>query len=642
MIRYVGNFLPSAPFLGVALMVAGTVHAANPREEIQQRAVLVQANLSRIAESPATVAYALETVKRYESDVGPLFLNAATQKGVPREPSDKLKLEYAIFDIQQALIEQVYTPENLKRFHRILAGVKFETSSYFPGAVAPPVSTRVTNIVSINASQPTAWGSPVSGTDNPARRPTGSYLAPGTYATVTVPKSMINKGYQVRVGAHSWDLKKKPIIKRLDRISLLFPITSATTPIASPMGGGIYIEVPYQANAGIQKIKVQGAVKAPFFSARSFDKTTVAEWRKEIRKYPAPWADFESDKFMMQVPSLWIRQLNDPETLMEDWDKAMDGVSELFGHPLVRSKTVLYLQTDVTMRGAANFPGYPQSNYAFNPHQPQLAKSKHAWMVKGPQFADWTVFHEVGHSQQISKFRGEVEAVVNLPHAAIMNNKFGMPLDKAFGESVGGKSQISLDEAAIMWMVTENFRQGKPMNATNKPGDEMKYQHRGYGKYVEIAYLFGWEALGRFWRGENERWKPGDRVPQNSAPTDSRILQMSQAAGVDLTPLIHFWGVQPRNPQVLARSIRAAGLKPSSRIKERLEHYMTIIPKNNAEFRRHTKVVYPRGLGKAKDPKYGEGWYKAWGPKYNESHANAAKDAIQAILRQYFNSDRLS
>ncbi|WP_372723618.1 M60 family metallopeptidase, partial [Novipirellula sp.] len=505
-------------------------------------------------------------------------------------------------------------------------------------SVDPPVNPKTTYKVRINASQPTAWGSPVAGHDNLARRPTGCYLAPGSIVLVAVPQAMVNKGYNIRVGAHSWDLQKKPIIKRLDRVSLVYPITKTLTGIANPLGGGIYIEVPYQANLGIQEIQVRGAVRAPFYSARSFETTPLAKWRSEEQRQPAPWADFESDKFMMQVPSAWVRQLNDPETLMQDWDKAMDGVSELFGYPLVRSKTVLYLQADVAMRGSANFPGYPQSNYASNPYQLELNKSRHAWMVKGPQYADWTVFHEVGHSQQISKFRGETEAVVNLPHAAIMNNKFGMPLDKAFGESVGGKTQMSLDEAAITWMVTENFRQGKPMNHSNKPGDEMKYQHRGYGKYVEIAYLFGWDALGRFWRAENERWKPGDRVPQNSDPTDARILRLSKAAGVDLTPLIHFWGIQPQNPAALVRSIRAAGLKPSPRIKERLEHYMTIVPQNNADFRRHTKVAYPRGLGQAKDPKYGEGWYQVWLTKYDESHGNAAKEAIQDIVRRYFDS----
>jgi hypothetical protein len=320
---------------------------------------------------------------------------------------------------------------------------------------------------------------------------------------------------------------------------------------------------------------------------------------------------------------------------MQDWDKAMDGVSELFGYPLVRSKTVLYLQVDVALRGNANFPGYPQSNYPYDPHDPQKAPGN-LWIVKGPQYGNWTVLHEVGHSQFFSKFKGETEAVVNLPHVAVMNRKFGMDLDSAFGDSVSGKKEISLDQAAIMWMVTENFRQGKPMDISNRPGDEVKYQHRGYGKYVEIANLFGWEALERFWHAENEGWQPGDPSPQNNDPTDDRILRLSKAAGADLTPLIHFWGIQPKDPNTLAEAIRNAGLKPSRKIHDRLQHYMSLIPMDNAEFRKHCDTIYPKGLGKPKNLLYGEGWYTVWLPKYNETHGQAAKVALEEIIDRYF------
>ena len=60
----------------------------------------------------------------------------------------------------------------------------------------------------INASNPKTWGRDGGG---PAREPTGAYLAPGTIATVTVPKALVDKGYEIRVGAHSWDHSGKPI-----------------------------------------------------------------------------------------------------------------------------------------------------------------------------------------------------------------------------------------------------------------------------------------------------------------------------------------------------------------------------------------------------------------------------------------------
>ncbi len=620
---------------GLGFALSAGAFAGGNSDRLLSRAERTLQRLEALEHDASAVRSAFELVEEYDREVGPLFLNERTRNGFPRKPKAGLELEYAMFAIQQALIDKAYTPENLKAFRRTLDGVKLGMSAYFPGAVAAPVDPGSASTVRINASQPTAWGSPVMGRDNPARRPTGCYLAPGSIGVVAVPPAMVGKGYVVRVGAHSWDLKKKRVIKRLDRVSLLYPIAEVETLIANPLGGGIYIEVPYEADAGVVEIRITNTVRSPFFSARSFQKTTLAEWKTVERNHPGPWADFESDNFMMQVPANWVRKHDDPVTLMRDWDKAMDGVSELFGYPLVRPKTVLYLQVDATMRGNANFPGYPQSNYPYNPHEPGNGDSEH-WIVRGPQFMNWTVLHEVGHSQLFSKFRGEVEAVVNLPHVAVMNRKFGVPLDEAFGDSVTGKKQISLDQAAIMWMVTENFRQGNPMNISNRPGDEVKYQHRGYGKYVEIANLFGWSVLERFWRAGNESWKPGDPSPQNADPTDDRILRLSRAAGVDLTPLIHFWGIQPEAPEALAETMRNEGLKPSPRIRERLQHYKTVIPMDNTAFRAHADVVYPNGLGKPKNPRYGAGWYEVWMPKYNEGHGQAAQTALQRIIDLYF------
>ncbi len=603
--------------------------------QLTEAAATIQQEAEELTLNVLNIEKALYIVNLYETQHDPLFIGDATRGGFPRQPAGGLELERVIFALQQALLDHAYTPKGVKTAPQIFKGAAFETASFFPGAVAAPEDPDVIHEARINASHPTAWGSPVSGNEVPARRPTGCYVAPGSIVRMIAPPSLINQGYSIRVGAHSWDLQKKPVISRLDRVSIVYPITERDTWITSPLGGGIYIEVPYEANAGIVKVLFKNAVKAPFFSARSFAPTSLDEWKNVERNHPAPWADFETDKFMMQVPTNWVSALEDPVSLMQDWDKAMDAVTELFGLPSRLPKTVLYLQVDITMRGNANFPGYPQSNYPYNPLKDEKGYAKH-WMVRGPQYADWTVFHEVGHAMLFTKFKGEVEAVVNLPTVAVFNRKFGVDLDTAFGQSVLKKDQISLDQAAIMWMVTENFRQGNPMNISNKPGDEVKYQHRGYGKYVEIVNLFGWEALSRFWHSVHLDYNKGITYPRNNDPTDSRILRMSIAAGADLTPLIHFWGVQPDDPDQLARDIRRAGLKPSAAIRDRLLHYQTLIPMDNAAFRAHTNIIYPKGLGTPKNLLYGEGWYSVWLPKYNATHGEAAQVALQEIIDLYF------
>ncbi|MGB0413404.1 MAG: M60 family metallopeptidase [Coraliomargarita sp.] len=606
-------------------------------EQIDQRAQIITKETELIGSTPTMIRQAFSVVDAYENEIGPLFMNNATRRGFNRQATGGLEIHRAIFALQQGLLDHAYTSSNVQQHYRLLNGPMFKTSAYFPGAVAEQPDHTITHTVKINASQPQDWGSPVMYADHSARRPTGCYLAPGTIAQVTVPSALVNQGYSIRVGAHSWDLKKKPKIKRLDRVSLLYPIESTSTIIANPLGGGIYIEVPHEADAGLVDIQIRNAVRSPYYSARSFDQTTPQQWLTE-RRNPGPWTDFETDKFMMQVPTSWITDFDTPEQLMQDWDAAMDAVSRLMGLPLVRNKSVLYLQVDVIIRGSAYYPGYPQSNTPYNPHSPKLGNERH-WLLRGPQHGGATIFHEIGHAQLFTKFKGEVEAVVNLPYVAVLNQGFGVDLNTAFGKSFH-KETVSLDQAAIMWMVTENFRAGKPMDITNSEQNEVRYQHRGYAKYVEIVHLFGWQVLEDFWHSVHLDYLKGIQYSRNNDPADNRILRMSKIAGVDLTPLVHFWGIQPDDAITLKREIENAGLQPSARIYDQLKHYQRIIPMNTEAFAAHAKVVYPKGIRAGKNPNYGEGWYHTWLPNYNASHGEAAQQALQTIIDTYFPNGR--
>jgi len=229
--------------------------------------------------------------------------------------------------------------------------------------------------------------------------------------------------------------------------------------------------------------------------------------------------------------------------------------------------------------------------------------------------------------------------VVNLLYVAVMNQGFGYSLDRAFSLSMGDKEQISLDQAAIMWMVTENFRQGNPMDISNSTKNEVRYQQRGYGKYVEIAKLFGWKALNDFWYSVNIDYMNGIIYNRNYDERDNRILRMSRTAGMDLRPLVHFWGIHPTRDDTLKTAMLREGLLPSALIYDRLTHYKILIPMNNAEFNAHADIVYPERNGSG-NPDYGKGWYSAWDNVYNESHGTAAQTAMQDIINYYFPDGR--
>jgi len=601
-----------------------------------------------IEEAPALskdiqwVTRAFELISKYDEANEPLFLNEKTKGGFSRNERSGMELEHVIFQLQQAVLDHGYTSGLLKDHHEKLDAKAYLTASYFPGEVEAPNDPRKVYKIQINATQLPPDGAPLTTDDTPARRCTGWYLAPGTIAELKLPAEIVGQGYAIRVGAHSWDLTKKPMIKRLDRISLVYPIEEDRMLIANPLGGGIYVEVPPNADKGVCEIYARNIVEAPFYSARSFDQTSLEEWKKTERVKPAPWADFESEKFMMQVPTSWISNFDSPDTLTENYDKCMDLVSEITGRPKIRSKVVLYHQIDVIMRGGAFFPGYPQSNYNWDPLKEENGNKDH-WFLKGPQHARYELFHEMGHMERITKFKGETEALVNFLYVYVHNQGFDVDLDTAFSRSRDGGDRITIERAAVDRMITETFRKGQPRNTTNRPGDEVKYQHRGYGHYADIAKLFGWEPLLRFAAEDHENFRKGEGYPSdpNNDPPDNRILRFSLAAGADLRPLFEFWGIYPQDEATLEKSIEKNKLKPSSEILERLKHYRTLIPADGNDFKKHALIMYPRceepgrNLNE-RNSLFGHGFYHEWLGIYEETHGEAALAALDKIIAEHF------
>ncbi|MBL0175593.1 MAG: T9SS type A sorting domain-containing protein [Ignavibacteria bacterium] len=336
----------------------------------------------------------------------------------------------------------------------------------------------------------------------------------------------------------------------------------------------------------------------------------------------------------MQVPRSWIYNYSDPVALMQDWDTRMDMVSKLLGYPPTRSNTMLDLQIDVDIMFGGYGIGNPQINNTYDPAEIEDGNKHHWFLTPGVTFWE-TEFHEMGHAQLFSKFPGETEAAVNLLAAAIYNRLYGMNIDTALGESFDNHPQITRDQAALNWMVTPNFRAGNPMDISNTTKDEVRYQQRGYAKYVEMAALFGWDMIDSFYRKENADFiaqTPDDGLSE----VDSRILRLSRTAGADLRPLIHFWGVQPKNALELKARIDAEHLLPSRLICDRLTHYKAILPANKVEFVTHANAFFGGNIPPGGHPDYGSGWYNIWKTQYDTAHGSAGKHAVQSIMDLYF------
>jgi hypothetical protein len=559
----------------------------------------IDASKARFDESSATISAVFDLVKTYDSTKGPLFVSGSTVTGFSRSNTTPTSttsispenIHWAVYTVMQSIMDEIYNAETLANpvKRALLAnynnpgGYKFGSHTDFPGPCAPPANPSSTHTVAINGSFPITFGRATQMWTTPARKPTGTYLAPGTIATVSVPPALVNAGYKVRVGAHSWDLSGRTPVERLERATRLYPLDAETIEVASPYGGGIYIEVPIGADAGVVNVTITGAVRSPYFSAKSFHQTTAAEWDVE-KAHLAPWSDFQSEKFMTQVPRKWIYNMTGAQAiqLMVDWDKAMDAINSLMGFPLNRGKETMYCQPDVILRSSVHAPGYPAVNISTNPNS-EVSPVGYAgsYLVRGPGASPTAAnieFHEQGHAYFFPKFGGETESAVNLLQPAMLHRKFGYSLNVAQAGSLGSSSvHRTLDNTAVAWMCCFSFSPNEiPMQQLEK-----QYQHKGHAKFLDIVRLFGWDGLDTFWRSYMEDDAAGISYANSD---DEKLLRLSRSVGKDLRPLFHFWGVHPQNPTALAASIAAENIPVSIEIRDLLLHYKTLVPANNAAY----------------------------------------------------------
>ena len=643
------QWLAAAPFIGVTTAALGVAisqlsahfNGTAPLDAtgFAAAAAAMTKNASFLPTSESLMVAALDLADVYESSAGPLFVSAATLPGI-REiavvgETAAVREARTMLNIFQIVHDGVFRNETIAACSAVLQGRRWKTADYFPGKVTATVDPNKTFTVPVNATAPPTWGHPTAFAGSPKTRPTGLYLPPGAVARVTVPAALVNEGFAVQVGAHTVDHTTKENHTRMHRTTKRYAIAQPVTYVANPVGGGVYIEVPILATAGMVSVQVQGVVEAPMFSLRSFDTMTVADWTAR-RTAGAPWADFVTDYFMMQVPSNYVYAKADMTPIMKAWDTMMKAYSEFVGiPPSRRNDVVAWFQTDVQIAGGGGSIGYPQVNNDFNPRTIQNGNSGDR-LVSAPMGCAGFDCHELGHAQLFSNFRGEGETMVNMPWAYIANTQFGYTFDEAFRlsfDSVGTGGHTP-DRAAVDWMVTVNFGNGAEMDYSNTTKDEFRYQKRGVGKYADIGRLFGWKAITNFYDKENLDYNAGTPSDGLSA-VDSRILRLSVQAGADLTPLIHFWGIRPVEPARLKAAIAAKGIGSSLAIKELILRYRTLIPANNAAFDVFFESVFP-GMPAGYSPDFGPGWYQVRRTQWNESLAVKAAGTIDALVALYY------
>ena len=575
---------------------------------------------------------AVEVVELYEANVGPLF----TSDGVSNfnnswtgDVNVGRGLARAMLTVYQAVFD-AFDNDLVSQNPALVEGTFFRSTENFPGSVPNPTDPNTVYQVQIDGTLNEEFGYVGGYSTNAARRFTGAYLSPGTIATIVVPDELVNAGYQVRVGGHSWDLSNKNNVNRLFRVSNLFDITDNVVEVANPMGGNIYIEVPVGADAGIVDVQFRNTIRAPFFSNRSFDQTTQSEWNVE-RTHPGAFTDIESEHSLFTVPTKWITNLGYDNLIeiIEAYDANIQVATEYAGKNPTRHKASLYAIVDTQIRGNAFSIGYPQSNYG------TFSQNTIRAPLTLDNAFDKVLWHEHGHSEFLTMFAGETESLVHMAAFYIGVENYGFTIQEAFANSLAyGSTRHTTSDALNSWVVMDEFLEGR-----NMAFQQGSYRPRGHADYVEYVELFGLEALQNFNRRLNiefdgtnlsDSFDEGGRTSHNY---NDRILRLSREAGVNVAPLFHLWGHAPSNQSQLNAALAAEGLGDSVEIYDRMIAARDSVPLTQAEWNAVDSVMRDF-LNNNRGP-----WVELR-DSYDVDRGQAAVDRIQVLINTYFPNGR--
>ncbi|EFJ40132.1 hypothetical protein VOLCADRAFT_84647 [Volvox carteri f. nagariensis] len=350
--------------------------------------------------------------------------------------------------------------------------------------------------------------------DSPVWQSTGLYALPGQAITVTLSTlSAVGRGLQVQIGAHTDDLTGKTTWYRVPHIVNRFDLNTTVTSAANPLGGPVFILVPVGATLGSVQITIGGAIRAPYFR---LNVTQLNDWNSTIRNYPAPWAELDSGKLVLMLPSRAIRNITNPVPLLEHWNLVMDHMANLANITSARAREERFLvDADISA-------GWMHSGYPVMAADMYVCMYIHVWMHVQAQGA-WGPYHELGHNHQWSEmqFSGTTESFVNLFTVYVLEMT-GVP-QTAWGnwDNVSPTGRAALR--------AKYFADG-----ANWARDWDVWV--ALDTYLQLKEGFGWNFYRRLYTAYQQMPLP---LPADNVQT--WIQTSSKMAGVNLVPFYQKW-----------------------------------------------------------------------------------------------------
>lgn len=255
---------------------------------------------------------------------------------------------------------------------------------------------------------------------------TAGYAAPNEEIELEVPDEFTKFKMEIQIGIHTDNLTGHKDLLRDPIVITKKTIDSNHTKIKSKHGGPVIIvtklvkentfeQVPWwsvdkeirenEKNfvKGNYRLILKNVVRAPRFK---LGKTTPQEWVDSERCNPAPWAELESKYVTIAVPSNAIRNLNNPEPILNYWDASVTSINDLSSRNDVQHLARERFVPDVNISMGYMHSGYPVMTYMdvsrYVVDQEPKDKSK-AWSPQNSAILEDYIlgyYHELAHNRQ--------------------------------------------------------------------------------------------------------------------------------------------------------------------------------------------------------------------------------------------------
>ncbi|MBC7350739.1 MAG: hypothetical protein H5U08_00120 [Thermogutta sp.] len=392
-------------------------------------------------------------------------------------------------------------------------GVAHPAAAVFPGSV-PPGSPRVSRSVTLDPTTP-GWQS------------TGLYAVAGEPITVELDVPAAVGGVFVQIGCHTDRLWHLDEWKRVPEIVKRTTISSPRIRVVSPFGGLVYLGmVRPNPQLGQVTCRIDGAIEAPVYF---HGQTSLQDWRR-IRLRPAPWAELVSRRIILTLPSEYVRDLDEPDRVMDFWTAVIEACDRLAGGPPRPDAQRIVCDVQISA-------GYMHSGYPIMTHldiAPVLVNVDR--LRANGHGGVWGLFHEIGHNYQSADwtFQGTGEVTNNLFTVYVFDHLCHIPREK---------THPALEQHVRLRRRQAYFAAGAPFERWQAD------PFLALDMYLMMQEAFGWEPFQKTF-AEYRTLRQDERPRTDQEKRDQWLVRFSRAVGRDLSGFFQMWGI-PVSPQAV-------------------------------------------------------------------------------------------